>query len=204
MDYRAAESRRRSAASSAAKRRRQQHPLGRQGDVRTVMMASSHDEDSARCTICQRQPHQFEECREVWHMSVARRREEVRRLGLCFACMRPGHRAFDCEANCTACGRRHHVMLHEMRERPAPAKPPLPHRALQAHQHPPGGSRGIAARATKAVTGAMTTNAWAKAKERALAGVRDAGSAVPAPNRKPQHAPRLQRKGKPKYDRVYP
>ena len=126
MDYRAAGSRRRAAASSAAKRRRQQHPLGRQGDVRTVMMASSHDEDPARCTICQRQPHQFEECREVWHMSVARRREEVRRLGLCYACMRPGHRAFDCEANCTACGRRHHVMLHEMRDEASASKTSAP------------------------------------------------------------------------------
>ena len=124
-------------------RRRQQHPPGRQGDVRTVTITSSHDEDPAHCTICQRQPHQYEDCRDVWRMSVARRREEVRRLNLCFACLRPGHSAFNCEANCAACGERHHVMLHEMGDDAtyntplAPA--PLPSRPISIPPQPTTG-----------------------------------------------------------------
>jgi hypothetical protein len=49
----------------------------------------------------------------ISEMAPEMRFDAVRKEGLCFRCLRPGHRAITCRAQCSACEGRHHALLHD-------------------------------------------------------------------------------------------
>ena len=68
---------------------------------------------SGRCGFC-RGAHGTDECRSLSGMPWLERRRMVLRSGLCFGCLREGHRARSCRSplTCRVCGGRHPSVMH--------------------------------------------------------------------------------------------
>ena len=131
--YRPRKAREDDAEERHSKRRRREEP------ARSVLATIARADI---CPVCHDHRHYIEQCKQFWPMSVQQRREHVKRSRLCFACLRPGHRASACTAaSCNLCHSRHHIALHSDRhERPAAAssdrQPPAP------DNQPPNQNRG--------------------------------------------------------------
>nr|XP_029725335.1 uncharacterized protein LOC115265199 [Aedes albopictus] len=67
-----------------------------------------------RCPCCG-SDHAIYKCEEFRRMCVSDRYNKVKTGGLCFNCLRRGHRTVDCksEQSCKTCRRKHHSLLHE-------------------------------------------------------------------------------------------
>ncbi|XP_065095607.1 uncharacterized protein LOC135717444 [Ochlerotatus camptorhynchus] len=67
------------------------------------------------CCPCCSSDHAIYKCEEFKKLSVADRYNRVKICGLCFNCLRRGHRTVDCkcEQSCKTCRRKHHSLLHE-------------------------------------------------------------------------------------------
>lgn len=63
--------------------------------------------------------HSIYRCAEFKGLPVRERYERVKKGGLCFNCLRQGHRTVDCKVDrsCQACGKHHHSLLHQHSER---------------------------------------------------------------------------------------
>ncbi|XP_058817812.1 uncharacterized protein LOC131681118 [Topomyia yanbarensis] len=59
--------------------------------------------------------HTIYKCDEFKKLSVSERYSKVKQSGLCFNCLRRGHRTVDCnsEQSCKTCGRKHHSLFHD-------------------------------------------------------------------------------------------
>ncbi|XP_038122723.1 uncharacterized protein LOC119771190 [Culex quinquefasciatus] len=68
----------------------------------------------AKCYVCNQQ-HETKNCEQIQQRSVNERYSQLRRYGLCFNCMKKGHRAGECTStnSCQRCSKRHHTMLHK-------------------------------------------------------------------------------------------
>ncbi|XP_039440572.1 uncharacterized protein LOC120421426 [Culex pipiens pallens] len=66
-----------------------------------------------KCSVCNRQ-HGLNGCEQFKGKSVNEKYNHLRKCGLCFNCLRRGHRVAACTSmsTCKICGKRHHTMLH--------------------------------------------------------------------------------------------
>ncbi|XP_038121717.1 uncharacterized protein LOC119770593 [Culex quinquefasciatus] len=66
-----------------------------------------------KCSVCNRQ-HGLNGCEQFKGKSVNEKYSHLRKCGLCFNCLRRGHRVAACTSTntCKICGNRHHTMLH--------------------------------------------------------------------------------------------
>ncbi|XP_062542350.1 uncharacterized protein LOC134210317 [Armigeres subalbatus] len=69
---------------------------------------------SDECPICS-DAHGVEKCSAFKTLAVNERYEKAKQLGLCYSCLKKGHRTSNCKTNakCPKCSRRHHMMLHQ-------------------------------------------------------------------------------------------
>ena len=81
----------------------------RRGRVTTAAALYSSS-DKSHCQLCNK-PHLTEKCWKLIKLSVSARREQIAKSGLCFCCFAKDHRARQCEAICTSCQGKHHVLL---------------------------------------------------------------------------------------------
>ncbi len=67
------------------------------------------------CPACTGAPHFLARCSQFVAMNVDQRQELVRRAGMCYNCLFPGHTASECKSKfaCRVCKSRHHSMLHK-------------------------------------------------------------------------------------------
>ena len=66
------------------------------------------------CPTCKGE-HEIWKCPVFKEKSVEERRSFVQTERLCFKCLRPGHRMYQCrwKGNCKKCGKSHNILLHE-------------------------------------------------------------------------------------------
>lgn len=68
--------------------------------------------DVNECTLC-KQAHKIHSCKIFKELSVESRRNEVRRLNLCYNCLSPNHHIQNCTSRtCKHCSKKHHTLLH--------------------------------------------------------------------------------------------
>nr|XP_029713197.1 uncharacterized protein LOC115257565 [Aedes albopictus] len=65
------------------------------------------------CPCCSN-PHTIYKCVDFKKLTVPERFDKVKRAGLCFNCLRPGHRTVECSSDqhCKTCSKHHHSFLH--------------------------------------------------------------------------------------------
>lgn len=75
---------------------------------------------SLTCEYCKKD-HTIYKCQEFLKVTVADRHAIVKKLQLCFNCLRSQHTARDCKSGgCRKCNRKHHTLLHyEVEHKPA-------------------------------------------------------------------------------------
>ncbi|XP_062713737.1 uncharacterized protein LOC115269020 [Aedes albopictus] len=68
---------------------------------------------SQACEICGG-PHRNVQCTALEKLNPSQKQEKVRAAGVCFNCLRKGHRSRECPSDktCRKCQRRHHTLLH--------------------------------------------------------------------------------------------
>jgi hypothetical protein len=68
------------------------------------------------CPKC-KQSHSLYQCEEFLNLPINNRIDEVKRLKVCFNCLRPSHDAKSCRSNstCKNCANKHHTLLHQAR-----------------------------------------------------------------------------------------
>ena len=72
------------------------------------------------CPVCAAS-HQLHQCNRFKKLNVAKRRETVRNLRLCFNCLTGGHMLRTCtRSHCKICHNKHHTLLHVNATRPEP------------------------------------------------------------------------------------
>lgn len=85
------------------------------------MVSNNHNENtqtsasSTSCLFCKRQHHSMNECRDFMRKQMPERKDFVRKEGLCFGCLRPGHMSKDCtkRCDCKKCSKKHPTSLHD-------------------------------------------------------------------------------------------
>ena len=68
------------------------------------------------CIACKSHKyHQLDACTIFLDMPIKEKYEILRKGGFCYLCLSKGHIASQCEigSNCSECGWRHHVVLHQ-------------------------------------------------------------------------------------------
>ncbi|XP_058840546.1 uncharacterized protein LOC131696033 [Topomyia yanbarensis] len=67
--------------------------------------------------------HLIYKCDQFKQLNVGNQYTKVKQAGLCFNCLRRGHRTVDCNSDksCKSCKRKHHTLLHD--DKPSTAKP---------------------------------------------------------------------------------
>ncbi|XP_058446018.1 uncharacterized protein LOC131427111 [Malaya genurostris] len=89
--------------------------------------------------------HSIYKCDAFKDLGVAERYNKVKQSGLCFNCLRRGHRTVDCksEQSCKVCRRKHHSLLHE-------EKAPIPKQSeVSVVDQPTSDSKGTQESSTK-------------------------------------------------------
>lgn len=68
---------------------------------------------SESCPLCE-EKHFVEKCDAFKRSDVKGRYDKAKQLGLCFTCLKKGHRTSDClsKVKCSKCSKRHNVLLH--------------------------------------------------------------------------------------------
>lgn len=68
------------------------------------------------CPCCSNS-HTIYKCVDFKKLTVPERFDKVKRAGLCFNCLRPGHRTVECSSDqhCKTCSKHHHSFLHNER-----------------------------------------------------------------------------------------
>ncbi|XP_055543115.1 uncharacterized protein LOC129728689 [Wyeomyia smithii] len=66
------------------------------------------------CEICGGD-HRNYQCNALIHLTASQKNEKIRAAGVCFNCLRKGHRSKECPSNkkCHKCQRRHQKLLHD-------------------------------------------------------------------------------------------
>lgn len=136
--------------------RNQQHVLERcenakavqksRGGSRTAQTTASKahtsviQKASESCPLCE-EKHTVEKCDAFKRSDVKGRYEKAKQLGLCFCCLKKGHRTIDCSSKvkCSKCSKRHNILLHP-EDKCVPEKPESPVVAVKADEAPKEGS----------------------------------------------------------------
>ena len=101
---------------------------------------------SERCPFCDGR-HELDRCQRMFERPWPERRRTVLRAGLCFGCLREGHRARSCRSQltCRSCGGRHPSVMHrdpDCDARGFPAAPPVSTQPPVARRVPAAGNCG--------------------------------------------------------------
>lgn len=77
------------------------------------------------CPVCE-SVHVVEKCDAFKKLNVEARYSKAKQAGLCFSCLKKGHRTANCRANmtCSTCSKKHHVLLHPEEQQPVSSNPP--------------------------------------------------------------------------------
>ncbi|XP_038062585.1 uncharacterized protein LOC119733075 [Patiria miniata] len=69
---------------------------------------------ASTCPLCKSQ-HQLDSCSSFAAMSLSERHDLIKKSGLCFGCLKWGHRIRECrhKKQCAVCGRSHPTLLHD-------------------------------------------------------------------------------------------
>ncbi|XP_058467935.1 uncharacterized protein LOC131440560 [Malaya genurostris] len=72
------------------------------------------------CPICELS-HVVDNCDVFKKMGINGRYEKAKQVGLCFSCLKKGHRTANCKSNqaCTSCSKKHHSLMHPEEHKPA-------------------------------------------------------------------------------------
>ncbi|XP_058449018.1 uncharacterized protein LOC131428978 [Malaya genurostris] len=98
-----------------AQKNRYQNPMSRSenysGSSKAHTSTVGKTDDS--CLVCD-ENHDIESCEMFRKLNVNARYNRARQIGLCFTCLKKGHRTADCnsEKKCSMCSRTHNVLLH--------------------------------------------------------------------------------------------
>ena len=67
-----------------------------------------------KCTLCSK-PHDLNECEEFGKKTLPERKDLIRKRGLCFGCLKPGHISSKCKDKlvCNTCEKKHPSTLHD-------------------------------------------------------------------------------------------
>ena len=67
-----------------------------------------------KCTLCSK-PHDLNECEEFGKKTLPERKDLIRKRGLCFGCLKPGHISSKCKDKlvCNTCEKKHPSSLHD-------------------------------------------------------------------------------------------
>ena len=80
---------------------------------KSVMTNPSKPEINNVCPLCNYEQHSMQECPKFIQSSNEERWNHVKKLYLCFICLSPGHRSFECRSTkCDICHRAHNNLLH--------------------------------------------------------------------------------------------
>ena len=70
------------------------------------------------CSLCQ-EKHTMKDCAKFLEYTNVQRLEFVKNMSLCFNCLLPGHRCFECTMpRCNDCNREHNKLLHNWERTP--------------------------------------------------------------------------------------
>ena len=63
------------------------------------------------CSV--KKPHESKDCYRAQRMTLAEKKESLKKEGCCFLCLKLGHRSHSCKSNakCVVCFKRHHVHM---------------------------------------------------------------------------------------------
>ncbi|XP_053697048.1 uncharacterized protein LOC128744228 [Sabethes cyaneus] len=100
------------------------HPPHRSVPQRSHAASTGPSQPPVSCEICGG-PHRNVQCSALSSLTPAQKNEKIRAAGVCFNCLRKGHRSKDCPSDktCHKCQRRHHTLLHENEEPSRGTKP---------------------------------------------------------------------------------
>lgn len=61
------------------------------------------------CVLCEKANHSLNNCRRFMEREVSERHKFIQAKGLCFGCLKPGHRSKECEdqKTCDKCNKKH-------------------------------------------------------------------------------------------------
>ena len=82
---------------------------GAAGEAASSRSSESSRPSSSGCGLCQG-PLQTAKCGTLSGLTSPECFMKVKQAGLCFACLRAGHRAWHCSARCYSCKGRHHIV----------------------------------------------------------------------------------------------
>lgn len=132
--------------------------LSKDGSQSVAKQSTKHTQMNGKprprrpCTLCKDNNHQLCNCSEFMKRSLDDRRIYVKDYGLCYGCLKPGHRVKECRRRhtCDLCKGRHPNCLHDKNYRKDGAKEGSASSANAA----PGASKGIRAAAALSFNGA--------------------------------------------------
>ena len=109
---------------------------------------------SIQCPLCKR-AHGLEDCKEFLEKNVEVRVDFIRSSGLCFGCLRKGHRLKNCRTRlkCKECSKFHPTPIHDPSIRSEPANEPS-----SEHSRDPAITN--CTNATETVTNSMILPVW--------------------------------------------
>ena len=109
---------------------------------------------SIQCPLCKR-AHGLEDCKEFLEKNVEARVDFIRSSGLCFGCLRKGHRSKNCRTRlkCKECSKFHPTSIHDPSIRSEPANEPS-----SEHSRDPAITN--CTNATETVTNSMILPVW--------------------------------------------
>ncbi|XP_062556797.1 uncharacterized protein LOC134221623 [Armigeres subalbatus] len=90
---------------------------GKQSDIKPVQsrnFVQTSNQSKESCACCGNE-HLIYKCDVFKDMTISERYTKVKQTGLCFNCLRRGHRTGECNSDrtCKTCKRKHHSLLHE-------------------------------------------------------------------------------------------
>ncbi|XP_055913262.1 uncharacterized protein LOC129946907 [Eupeodes corollae] len=105
----------------------QQQPIAQKTEVKRTkgkVNAASIEKvivESSKCSVCKSNCNSLDTCKKFLEMSVDERWQNVRKLSLCFACLKKNHQTRMCRkkspCDINSCQRNHHRLLHNHQQR---------------------------------------------------------------------------------------
>jgi hypothetical protein len=118
-----------------------------------------------KCTFCEKPGHGITVCRSFTSKDVSEKQEFIKKKGLCYGCLNPGHISKSCKqrATCTRCQKRHPTSLHE--DRPLNTKENVKEREadVKASEEPTAATCKSTSNGSKSIT-SMTVPVWLSSK----------------------------------------
>lgn len=100
---------------------KQQSSIPKVTSQRSHAAMTSSENFIEKCDFCAA-PHRNYQCNKLNSLTSAEKFEKVRSAGICFNCLRKGHRSNACPSSksCQKCNKRHHTQLHDDESNPKP------------------------------------------------------------------------------------